>query len=49
MEGSVQSMQEFAKSVIETSSKMREPKTYDEAINSPMYSNSWCKAIDEEL
>ena len=49
MEGLVQSMQEFANSVIKTSSKMQEPKTYDQAINSPIYSNSWRRAIDEEL
>lgn len=29
----------FAKSVTETNSKMCEPKTYNEAINDPIYGN----------
>ena len=33
----------------ETSSKVREPKTYDEAINDPIHGNRWREAIDEEL
>ena len=33
----------------ETSSKVREPKTYDEAINDPIYGNKWIEAINEEL
>ena len=37
----------FAKSVTKTSTKVREPKTYNEAINDLIYSNRWRKAIDE--
>ena len=37
--GSLRLVQEIAKSVTETSSKMREPKTYDEAINDSIYGN----------
>ena len=40
---------EFAKSVIETSSKVREPKTYDKAISNLIHGNKWRKAIDEEF
>lgn len=40
---------EFAKSVTETKSKVREPKTYDEAINNSIYENWLKKVIDEEL
>lgn len=39
----------FAKSVTETSSKVHEPKTYNEAINNPIHGNKWRKAIDKEL
>lgn len=35
----VRSAYEFAKSVTKTSSKIREPKTYNEAINDPIYGN----------
>ena len=38
-----------AKSVAETSSKVREPETYDEAINDAVYANRQQEAIDEEL
>ena len=48
-EGLVKPTYEFAKSVTETSSKEQEPKTYDEAINDPVYTNRWKKAINEEL
>ena len=41
--------QEFAKSVSKTSSKVQEPKTYDEAINDPIHGYRWREAIDEEL
>ena len=40
---------EFAKSVTETSSKVREPKTYNKTISKSIYGNRWRKAIDEEL
>ena len=48
-EGLVRPAQEFAKSVTETSSKVREPKTYDEAINDPIHRNRWREVVDEEL
>ena len=48
-EGLVRPAQEFAKSVTETSSKVREPKTYDEVINDPIHGNRWREAVDEEL
>lgn len=38
-----------AKSTTETSSKVREPKTYNEAINNRIHSNRWCRTIDKEL
>lgn len=37
--GLVKPVQELAKSVTETSSKMQEPKTYDEAINNTIHRN----------
>lgn len=40
-------MQELAKLVIETSSKMHELKTHNEAINNLMMRNKWQKAIDK--
>ena len=49
LDGLVRPAQELAKSVTETSSKVREPKTYDEAVNNPINGNRWQKAIDEEL
>lgn len=39
----------FAKLIIKTNSKMRELKTYDEAINNLVHKNKWQKAIDEEF
>lgn len=39
----------FAKSVTETSSKVQKPKTYDKAINDPIYRNRWYEAIDKKL
>ena len=48
-DGLVRFAQELAKSVTETNSKMREPKTYDEAINNPVHRNRWREAIDEEF
>ena len=42
-------MQELAKSITKTSSKMREFKTYDEIINNQINKNRWQEAIDEEL
>ena len=38
-----------AKSVAETRSKVREPKTLDKAINVVVYGNRWQEAINEEL
>lgn len=45
----VRPTRKLTKLVTETSSKVREPKTYDEAIDDPIYRNKWRKAIDEEL
>ena len=45
----VRPVQEFAKSVIETSSKVQEPKTYNEAINKPIHGNKLRKAVNKEL
>ena len=39
----------FAKSVIETSNKVREPKTYNKIINHPIHANRWRKAMDKKL
>lgn len=47
--GLVKPMQELAKSVTKTNSKVREPKIYDEAINNSIHRNRWCKTIDKEL
>ena len=48
-DGLVRPAQELTKSVTETSSKVRQPKTYDKAINDPVHGNRWREAIDEEL
>ena len=45
----VRPVRELAKSVTETSSKVREPKTYDEAINNSVHGNRWREAINEKL
>ena len=45
----VRPVHEFAKLVAETSSKVQEPKTYDEAISDPIHGNRWRETIDEEL
>lgn len=45
----VRLMYKFAKSITETSSKLQEPKTYNKAINHPIYRNRWHKTINEEL
>ena len=49
LEGLVRPMQEFAKSVIKTISKVRESKTFDEAINDSIHGNRWCESVDKEL
>ena len=48
-DGLVRPAQELAKSVTESCSKVREPKTYNEAINNPIHDNRWRKAVDKEL
>ena len=48
-DGLVRYAYKFAKSVTETSSKVREPKTYDKAINDLIHGNRWREAVDEEL
>lgn len=45
----VRPAQKLAKSVIQTSSKVHEPKTYDEAVDNVINRNGWQEAIDEEL
>lgn len=45
----VKPAREFVKSVIETNSKVQEPKTYNEVINDLIHRNRWRKADDEEL
>ena len=40
---------EIAMSITECSSKIREPTTYDEAINDPIHGRRWREAIEEEL
>ena len=49
LDGLVRPAQELAKSVTETSSKVREPKTYNEAVIDPINRNRWQEAIEEEL
>lgn len=36
-------------SMTETSSRVYEPKTYEEAITDPIYSRQWKEAIEEEI
>lgn len=36
-------------SVTETSSKVHEPATYEEAISDPIHARQWKKAIEEEI
>lgn len=47
--GLIRLTQKFAKIVTETNSKVREPKTYNEAINHPINDNRWHKVVNEEL
>ena len=42
-------MQEFAKSLTKTSSKVQEPKIYYEAINDSIYKNKWQKTVNKKL
>lgn len=39
----------FAKSVIETSSKIQESKTYNKAISDFIHGNKWWEIVDKEL
>lgn len=39
----------YVESVAETTSKVREPKTYDEVINNLIYRNRWREVVDKEL
>ena len=48
-EGLIRPAHKFAKSVTETSSKVHEPKIYDEDVNNPVHGNKWRKAINKEL
>lgn len=49
LDGLVKPVQELAKSVTEISSKVRKPKTYNEAVNNQINRNRWQKANDKEL
>ena len=49
LDGLVKPVPELAKSVNETSGKVREPKIYNKVVNNPINRNIWQKAIDEEL
>ena len=48
-DGLIRPMRELAKFVTKTSSKVREPKTYDKTINDIFQGNKWRKGINEEL
>lgn len=45
----VRLMQKLAKSVTEISSKIRQPKIYDEVINNSVHGKRWPEAIEEEF
>ena len=47
--GLIRPAQKLAKSVTESSCKVREPKTYNEVVNNSIKGNRWQKSIDEEL
>ena len=47
--GFVKLVYKFVQSVTKTSSKVREPKTYNETIHDLIHGNRCCKIIDEEL
>ena len=49
LDGLVKLAEKLIKSVTETSSNMREPKTYKETVNNPIIRNRWQKAIDKDL
>lgn len=49
LDGLIKLVQELTKSVTETSSKMREPKTYDETVYNPVNRSKKREAINEEL
>lgn len=40
---------ELAMPVSETSSKIHEPKSYDESVADPIHGTRWRQAVDEEL
>ena len=45
----VRPVQELTKLVTKTSSKVREPKTYDKTINDLIYGNKWREMVNKEL
>ena len=47
--GLVRPVYKFAKSVTETNSKVRKPKTYNKAMNGPIHRNKRREAVNEEL
>ena len=44
-----QNNNEVAMSMTKASSKIHEPKSYDEAISDPIHGRRWREAIEEEL
>lgn len=42
-------VEEVAMSMTESSSKIHEPTSYDEAVNDPIHGRSWREAIEDEL
>lgn len=44
-----ESTTEQAMSITEANSKVYEPKTYDKAVNDPIYGRQWKDTVDEEL
>lgn len=45
----IRSMQKLAKSIIETSNKVHEPKTYNKIVNNPINRNRYQKTINKKL
>lgn len=49
MGSSIKPAHKLAKSLIKTSSKVHELKTYNKAIDNPIHGKRWHKAIDNKL
>lgn len=48
-EPTLQTTQEQAMSITESSSKILEPQSYDKVINDPIHGRRWREAIEDEL